>query len=221
MDTVLVKDDVLRDWAKGGQAAVLRLLADADGVTAEGVPTRTALTCELCRAVLRGALSEADAAALFASDALGTDAERTDTLRATLADALWYLGVEAEGSADGRKPRLVQLVRACVDGGALPAALLKETLEVELLAAADLVPSAEAFKRREARARGRAARAARHPPTRRHSPRPRPQPRAYRAGAHRALTSVPPCGAPRAPLASRRSSRARARRAPRAARRAD
>lgn len=169
MDSVLVKDELLQGWAKGGQAQALRLLLNASGTTADGVPTLTALVCELCRAVLRGALSEADAAALFAADELRADADalqRASAVQTVLADTLWYLGIETEGATDGRKPRLVQLVRACVDGGALPAALLKETLEVELLAAGGLVANAEAFKRKEVRRRSPlvpSARAARQP----------------------------------------------------------
>ncbi|KAJ1617519.1 hypothetical protein T492DRAFT_917581 [Pavlovales sp. CCMP2436] len=132
MDSVLLKDETLKDWMGKGRAAALALLGGAPGLTTDGLPTLTVAVCELCRAVLRGALSEANAAALFASAELRADANRFEALQTVIADALWYLGVETEGVSDARKLRLVQLVRACVDGGALPAALLKETLEVKV-----------------------------------------------------------------------------------------
>lgn len=68
-----------------------------------------------------------------------------------LTDVLWLLTIEAEGEESPERKRLVDLVRRVFTGGVVPGSVLKERLDVYLMAKAAVIPSIKQFQQRAVR----------------------------------------------------------------------
>ena len=113
----------------------------------------TLLTLEVVKAVAAGSLLPDKLAAALALAGV----EPTDAAAVTLADAVWFVWLECEGSAaaEERQGRLADAARAAMAAALLPKRLLMETGEGDFLEWAGLVVSRDGWRKKEIRANTR------------------------------------------------------------------